>query len=203
MTAPLTKLAQLKKVHKPKRKRCKLKSCNKLFVPGRAMQPCCSFAHEFEYATSNIDELVKDGAKLREKEIKEKKKAFKINDTKNLIEIAQNTVNKYIKLRDKNEPCISCKTFNAKWDSGHYESVGGNKQLRFNTLNIHKQCYYCNCHLSANLQPYRINLINKIGLEKVERLEQDHSIKKYDVEYLTKLIKIFRKKIKLYERLFR
>jgi len=205
MTAPYTKKQQLHQVKKPKRKRCKNKECNKLFVPKREMQPCCSYDCEIKYLSDPkiLQKHIEHGKKLREKEIIKKKKAFKMNDTKNLTEIAENVVNKYIRLRDKYEVCISCETPHAKWDAGHYESVGSDKQLRFNTLNIHKQCFYCNGPMSANKTKYRINLIKKIGLERVERLENDHSIKKYDVEYLTKLIRVFRKKIKLYERLFR
>ena len=195
-----TKSQQLNKVKAPKRKRCK--ECNKLFVPERDLQPCCGFDCEIIYITdkNNLKSLVESGKANRKKESDKKKKDFKVNDNKNLIEIAQSTVNKYIKIRDKNEPCISCGTFNAKWDAGHYESVGSDKQLRFNTLNIHKQCYYCNCHLSANKTPYRINLVEKIGIKKVEILENDHSTKKYSVEYLQRLIKLMRRKIKLYKR---
>ncbi len=63
-------------------------------------------------------------------------------------------------------------------------------------MNIHKQCYRCNRELSANLKPYRIGLIKKIGLKRVEQLESNHETKKYNVEYLQKLIKVFKKKIK-------
>lgn len=183
----------------PKKRRCK--ECKKLFKITKEMMPFCTPLCQTKFVNSdeNIKALVEDGKKRELKKQKEKKRDFKINDNKNLTEIAQNTVNKYIKLRDKDEPCISCGTYNAKFDAGHFESVGSDKQLRFNTLNIWKQCYHCNCKLSANKTKYRINLVKKIGLEKVEFLEYDHSIKKYTVEYLTKLIKVFRKKIKLIE----
>lgn len=40
--------------------------------------------------------------------------------------------------------------------------------------NCHKQCAPCNTHLSGNLVLYRVNLINKIGLDRVEWLEGPH-----------------------------
>ena len=51
--------------------------------------------------------------------------------------------------------------------------------------------------------PYRKALIEKFSIEWVEKLEANHETKKYTVEYLQRLIKVVRKKIKLYERKFR
>jgi hypothetical protein len=59
-------------------------------------------------------------------------------------------------------------------DAGHYRSVGSAPELRFEPLNVHLQCAPCNLYLSGNLTAYRINLIEKIGLEKVEWLEGKH-----------------------------
>lgn len=57
--------------------------------------------------------------------------------------------------------------------------------------------------MSANLIPYRENLIEKLGLEKVEEIEANQDTKKYDVEYLQRMRKVFNKKIRLYKRKFR
>ena len=46
--------------------------------------------------------------KQNEKAIAKKKREFKQNDKKHLINVARDTFNKYIRLRDKDEPCISC-----------------------------------------------------------------------------------------------
>ena len=40
--------------------------------------------------------------------------------------------------------------------------------------NCHKQCAPCNTHLSGNLVLYRVNLIQRIGLARVEALEGPH-----------------------------
>ncbi len=187
------------------RQRKKCKQCNNLFVPVRDFQKCCSYDCDIAYVSNkdNLKSLVEEGEKKKVKEANKKKLAFKQNDKSHLIKVAQREVNKYIRLRDKNEPCISCGTPNAKWDAGHFESQGGNLHQRFYTLNIWKQCYRCNQELSSNRAKYRPALIEKLGLEKVEEIENDHGTKKYSVEYLQKLIKVFRKKIKLYENKFR
>ena len=183
---------------KPKKKKCK--NCLSFFIPDRLMQTTCSFECAIEY--SNKPKVQKKYIIDKHRELK---KEFKENDKPTLIKLVQVLVNRYVRLRDLNKPCISCgyKGGSRQIHAGHYKPAGNNQQLRYNTINIHAQCSICNNHLSANLVNYRAALIKKIGLEKVEYLECNHETKKYTVEYLQKLIKVFRKKIKLYETKFR
>ena len=178
---------------KHKEKKCRY--CKNKFIPFNSFQPFC-----FK------EECIKQHNKQeREKKARKAKKELKENDKPTLIKLAQVLVNRYVRLRDLNKPCISCEYKGSirQIHAGHYKPVGNNQQLRYNTINIHAQCSICNNHLSANLVNYRVALIKKIGLEKVEWLECNHETKKYTVEYLQKLIKVFRKKIKLYETKFR
>jgi hypothetical protein len=113
----------------------------------------------------------------------------------------QTVVNKFIRLRDKDEPCISCGRFHSgQWHAGHYRSRGACPELRFNEDNIHKQCAPCNTHKSGNQAEYRIRLIQKIGLARVEWLErQDHTPLKAtfpDVESIKAEIKRYKVKCK-------
>jgi hypothetical protein len=78
--------------------------------------------------------------------------------------------NAWIRNRDKNQPCISCGNFRTL-QAGHFYSAGGFNHLRFNEDNVNGQCLQCNYYLSGNLNKYRINLINKIGVERVEKLD--------------------------------
>lgn len=115
---------------------------------------------------------------------------------------AQNVVNRYVRVRDANLPCISCgrpPEWGGQWHASHFRSVGAASNLRFNLKNIHKSCSICNSHLSGNIMHYRPALIEKIGYSEVERLESDNSIKKYSVEYLKKIERVFKKKIALIE----
>ena len=174
-----------------KQKKCRY--CKEYFTPFNSLQPFC-------FKTECIQQHNKV---TREKKARKAKKEFRESDKSTLLKLAQTVVNKYIRLRDLNKPCISCGTTQAKWDAGHFESQGGNQQLRFNTINIWKQCYRCNQELSSNRAMYRPALIKIIGLQRVEELENNHNRGNYSVEYLQRLIKVFRKKIKLYERKFR
>ena len=50
----------------------------------------------------------------------------------------------------------------------------------------------CNAHLSGNLIDYRIHLISKIGLERVEWLEGSHEPKRYRIDDLKEIDKEYR-----------
>ena len=178
-----------------KEKKCKM--CKSSFIPTRPMQTICSFECSIEYA-KNKNKIA------REKKARKVKKEFKENDKSTLLKLAEKVVNTYIRLRDLNKPCCSCGHLEGRqFHSGHYENVAGKQQLRFYTLNINKQCSICNNYLSANLVPYRKFMIDKYGFEKVEWIENNNERGNYTVEYLQRLIKVFRKKIKLYQERFR
>ena len=179
-----------------KQKKCRY--CKEYFTPFNSLQPFC-------FKTECIQEHNKV---IREKKARKVKKEFKESDKSTLLQLAQTVVNKYVRLRDSNkQKCISCDykfvLGSRQIHGSHFRPAGQVQQLRFNTLNIWASCSICNNHKSGNLVPYRIALIEKFGLEWVEKLEANHETKKYTVEYLQRLIKVFRKKIKLYERKFR
>lgn len=93
---------------------------------------------------------------------------------------AQAAFNKYIRLRDAGQPCISCgRHHQGQYHAGHYKTVGAHPELRFDENNCHLQCAPCNNHLSGNITNYRPNLIAKIGQELVDKLEGPHNPKKY------------------------
>jgi len=117
----------------------------------------------------------KDGiaAKAKRKTIREQKQAAKT--LKELLVEAQVACNKFIRMRDEGQPCISCgKCRDGKIDAGHYVAVGTGAQwsVRFHPANIHGQCSrYCNTGLSGNLIEYRKALVLKYGVGMVEYLE--------------------------------
>lgn len=175
----------------------KCKNCKKSFEPERPMQSTCGYDCAIEWAN-------KPKAQKAYKIEKKKELMEKYPDKSKWLSNAQTVVNRYIRLRDKNKPCCSCGHKEGRqFHSGHYESVGGNQHQRFYTLNVHAQCSICNNYKSGNLTNYRAFMIEKYGIEKVEEIENNHESKKYTVEYLQRLIKVFRKKIKLYETKFR
>jgi len=132
----------------------------------------------------------------------EKKKKIK-NDLLTLqdyMKIAQQVFNKYIRLRDKANVCISCKKSikENNCDAGHYYSAGGHFNVRFNENNVHAQCSRpCNKDKSGDLINYRENLIKKIGYEEFEKLTIESQItRKFTIEELKQIITTYKEKIK-------
>lgn len=112
----------------------------------------------------------------------------KLKGRREWLKEAQNAFNRYIRLRDSNEPCISCGRYHdGQYHAGHYRTVGANPELRFEELNTHKQCAPCNNHKSGNIVEYRINLVKKIGEKALEWLEGPHEPKKYTIEDLKEI----------------
>lgn len=105
---------------------------------------------------------------------------------------AQSAFNSWVRLRDADQPCISCgRHHGGQYHAGHYLSVGARPELRFEALNVHKQCAPCNTHLSGNAVMYRKALIVKIGLELVEWLEGAHQAKHYTTQDLAEIKKTY------------
>ena len=154
---------------KIKQKKCR--SCKTLFTPFSSTAFVCSIECAVTMAKANTAKIVK-------KDIKARKQALK--SLGELHKEAQPEFNKYIRLRDKGKPCISCQRHHTgQIHAGHYRSVGAAAELRYNENNVHAQCAPCNNHLSGNAIDYRINLINKIGIEQVELLEGPQEPKRY------------------------
>src|SRR4030067_505733 len=124
-------------------------------------------------------------AKREAKDHRERKAAAKPR-SKWMAE-AQPSFNRWMRLRDAARPCISCGTTNAKWDAGHYRSVGSHPALRFEPLNNHKQCAQCKQHKSGNVVEYRLGLLARIGPINVEWLEGSHPPKKYTIDDLRQI----------------
>ena len=107
---------------------------------------------------------------------------------------AQRLFNAYIRNRDEGEGCISCGSTN-EIQAGHYHSAGQNNHLRFDEDNVNGQCKKCNYFVSGSLAKYRHNLIEKIGKERVEKLDRmagDRGVHKTDRFFLIEIIEKYK-----------
>ena len=172
----------------PKPKTCRNATCSVKFVPQRLGQAVCSPACALATKDVNQQKARKSLAQVERREIKVRKE--KLKSRSDHLREAQAAVNEFIRLRDGHLPCISCDSqpndhdlmTGSRWDAGHYRSVGACPELRFEPLNIHRQCVRCNRNLSGNAVEYRIRLVLRIGAEKVDWLEGPHPARKYTVE---------------------
>jgi hypothetical protein len=158
-----------------KQKTCKLLTCKKKFTPTQFAQVVCGWQCSIGY-----DKQKK--AKKAAKEHTVAKKEFRLSDKSLQKKLTQALVNKFVRLRDASEPCISCGTYTGQMQAGHYRSVGSHPHLRYNTRNIFKQCARCNSELSANLIEFRISLVRKFGTDYVESLEADQTPRQFNNE---------------------
>ena len=171
-----------------KPKKCRVATCWASFVPARLGQAVCSPACAILDAPKNLERARKSLAQVERREIKVRKE--KLKSRADHLREAQAAVNEFIRLRDAHLPCISCDSTpndndlmtGSRWDAGHYRSVGACPELRFEPLNIHRQCVRCNRNLSGNAVEYRIRLVLRIGVDKVDWLEGPHPARKYTVD---------------------
>jgi len=171
-----------------KDKKCRV--CEFRFIPRVSTQVVCS-----PKCALALNELKK--SKAYDKKTKELKQGIKTRG--DYADDAQVSINKYVRLRDIKDPCISCGNFhNGRYDAGHYQTVGAFPELRFNLWNVNKQCHWnCNIKRSGNQIAYRKRLVKKIGVDKVEWLEGPHDALKYTIEDLKRIKAIFHKKYRL------
>lgn len=178
----------LKEKKAPKPKKCKNPACGISFPPQRLGQAVCSPKCALAMAPANTEKARKAIDQRDRREIQVRKE--KLKSRADHLREAQAAVNEYVRLRDAHLPCISCDSMpndndlmtGSRWDAGHYRSVGACPELRFEPLNIHRQCVKCNRNLSGNAVEYRIRLLQRIGAETVVWLEGPHEPRKYTVE---------------------
>jgi len=165
----------------PKAKTCAV--CRTTFTPARMGAKVCSPFCAMTFAKSVTGKAAKVAAVKDRRETKEKLDKLKSRAT--WAKEAQATFNLFIRLRDADQPCISCgRHHQGQYHAGHYLSVGARPELRFEPLNVHKQCAPCNTHLSGNAVLFRKALLEKLGVEIVEWLEGPHKQKKYTIDEL-------------------
>ena len=206
----------------------KCKQCSTKFAPEVGiisdLYAFCSEECRREFGIKNASKLANKAKKKRVKEtkswIREKKKSFK-SITQHNSE-AQTSINAFVRIRDIGKPCPSCDLSieeiestqgwksGGAWDAGHFRSRGAASQLRYNLYNIHRQCKSCNAGAGkyehkreTTQQKYEVYLRNLIGDDRVEQLLNNNETRVYTVEYCERIKKIFRKRTRLYKKLFR
>lgn len=174
-------------MNKLKKKKCRV--CKNKFEYFNSTQVVCSPACALKLVKQKTE-------KAYNKETKRLKESIKTRT--DWLNEAQTAFNVYIRLRDRDEPCISCGTTKpVQFCAGHYFTRGGHPELRFSELNVHKQCNKsCNLELSGNIAAYRINLIKKIGIDALNWLEGPHKAQKWSIDEIKEIKQYYKDKIK-------
>lgn len=187
-----------------RRSRCP--HCKAKLEAGQRIHPeCIEPWAEAQAAKKEREEAkrARAAAKVERAETKRRREAIKT--IPELTREAQIAFNAFIRARDQaaGYPCISSGrpldwSGNAV-DAGHYRSTGAAPHLRFNEDNCHAQSKFDNQWRAGNVVDYRIKLIERIGLERVEALEADNQVRKWTRQELIDIRDKYRAKTKAFK----
>lgn len=180
-----------------KPKRCPI--CRDTFTPARTLQKVCSPACAAKDAERKRERAQARMAREATKTARQRLESMK--GIPELVREAQKAFNAFIRERDSGLSCISCGQISEQkrggtMECGHYRSTGAAPQHRFNELNAHLQCSRCNRYMSGNVVEYRRNLVERIGLERVEALESDNKPHKWSRDELRAIRDDYRRKLR-------
>ena len=83
--------------------------------------------------------------------------------------------------------CVTCQKcfFWNEVDAGHFISKNKGGRLWFEWRNIHPQCGYCNRYLHGNQVAYTLFMVERYGLDEVQRIQSLSGVdKKTRSDYL-------------------
>jgi len=183
----------VKKSLKPKRCR----HCGNTFTPISSMSKACSVPCAIALTEKQKAQKLARAQRDERKSIRQALEKAKTRGQH--LKEAQAAFNAYVRERDFGLLCISCglppkQVFGGAVDCGHYRSTGSAAHQRFNLKNCAAQCVKCNRFLGSNTVEMRKGMVARFGLEAIEALETDQTTRKFDIEYLTRIKRIFRKK---------
>lgn len=189
-------------------RRTRCPHCKGKLDQGQKIHPGCIEAYadaEEEKAKRKATKQAVMQAKVERAETRRRKEASKT--IPQLLKEAQIEFNAYIRLRDAGQNCICCglplavDSVGGAYDCGHYRSVGSASHLRFNEDNAHAQRKQCNRWGAGRAVDYRIGLIARIGLERVEALESSNEVHRWTKDEVRGIRDHYRAKAKELKRM--
>lgn len=153
-------------MNKAKLKQRPCKICKQLFTPRIQAQPKCSdcaFEEQRQKNCALYNKTLITRTKKPQKPLKPK------------IDVEQARINKIVRERDADKPCVSCGRINYEIQAGHFHSRNQCSKLRDDLSNIHGQCGKCNSMMTQNPEiprNYRIEIEKRIGSEELARIDK-------------------------------
>lgn len=182
------------------RREKKCRACPTRFTPSRPLQVACCPDCAQTLARRNREKAEKQAATIERQKTRAALEALKT--IPQLIAEADRAFCAWVRARDAGLPCICCgetakssSLTGGEWDAGHYRSRGAASHLRYHPDNASAQRKRCN-RRAFDVASYRANLIARIGLERVEALEQDNRTHKWTRDELREIRDTYRKKLR-------
>jgi hypothetical protein len=166
---------------KTPRRKCKY--CKEYYEPKHTTtEPCWKYECRIKHLEANTSKINRANKSVAKEKIKSYSQ--RLGEAKRVFQ-------KWIRMRDKDLPCISCGAKVASvWDGGHFKKAELYSGVIFHEHNVWRQCGKCNRYLGGNELNYRVGLIAKIGEQAVKELEQlaeSTRTKKYSNEELEQI----------------
>lgn len=198
---------------KPRRK-CANQSCRQWFHPSRDGQIVCCYECATVVGKEQAAKKRAETVRAEKKRQLQEEKAGRQRRRERRVALktkskwkgeAQNAFNRYVRLRDSGKPCISCgrlplQKYGGTMDCGHYRTRGAAGHLAFNLHNTAAQCVQCNRDRAGAQKAFEQGLIQRIGPEKVEALNNNNVVRKFDIPYLQRIKSIFIRKARALEK---
>jgi hypothetical protein len=170
----------------PRPRKCR--TCRQPFKPANTLQSACSIPCAIAQGRKQMQRSQDMARRQQRRETAERK--VKLRTRRDWIKRAQIAFNAYIRARDAGKTCICCdrplnpEAIGGGYDCGHYRSVGSAPHLRFEPENAHGQTKQCNRYGAGRAVDYRLGLIRRIGLARVEAIEADQLPRKWTIAEL-------------------
>lgn len=143
-------------------------------------------------------------AKVERAETRRRKEAIKT--IADLIEDAQYWFNRFIRLRDADQPCFCCgKPFEPQkrggsMDAGHLRSRGSATHLRFTETNCFAQRKNCNRPGGATEEAKKAGAALRVGQAEVDRLYAENRVHKWQRDELIAIRETYKAKCRQIEK---
>jgi hypothetical protein len=136
----------------------------------------CDKECQYGYATKKPKELKQKTDKRLDDEFKVRQREYNSNKLSTRKRATKEACHEYIRLRDKDDLCICCsEPLGDDFEAGHFWESGNFSFIRYHEDNIHGQRKHCNMFKGGDSGFYRENLINKIGVDRVNWLDDNRS----------------------------
>lgn len=169
----------------------KCRTCGSAFNAASTTASACSVPCAVQQGRKQLRRSQDMARRAQRRENAERKSALLTR--RDWVRRAQAAFNAYIRERDRLQLCICCgqpltlDAIGGGFDCGHYRSVGSAPHLRFHEDNAHAQRKQCNRYGAGRAVDYRLGLIRRIGLERVEALESDQEPRKWTIPDLMEI----------------
>jgi hypothetical protein len=149
-----------------KQKKCKV--CQEFFTPIQFAQTACGYKCAIIHSKNLKLQKEQKEWKAEKAILKDKLKTLGQYEAE-----AKKAFQKWIRMRDDKQPCISCGIQQTDlWDGGHYKKAEIYSGVIFDENNCHRQCRKCNRFLNGNELNYRQGLIQRYGIDFADQIEQ-------------------------------